>query len=97
MRGPSPRMTKEKAMPMIDADGCLLNVSVEGRDGGPALLLSNSLASAMRMGRPWTIERAARTLFAGAFRPRRAGDPRRPQHRQDPLVRPVDGRHGRAM
>ena len=30
-------------MPMIDADGCLLNVSVEGRDGGPTLMLSNSL------------------------------------------------------
>ncbi len=28
-------------MPMIDADGCLLNVSVEGRDGGPTLMLSN--------------------------------------------------------
>ena len=32
-------------MPMIDADGCLLNVSVEGRDGGPTLMLSNSLGS----------------------------------------------------
>ena len=25
-------------MPMIDADGCLLNVSVDGRDDGPMLL-----------------------------------------------------------
>jgi len=32
-----------KPMPMIDADGCLLNVSIEGRDGGPTLMLSNSL------------------------------------------------------
>jgi len=30
-------------MPMIDADGCLLNVSDEGRDGGPTRMLSNSL------------------------------------------------------
>src|SRR6187401_119028 len=52
MRGSSPRMTKEKAMPMIDADGCLLNVSVEGRDGGPTLMLSNSLGSTMQMWEP---------------------------------------------
>jgi 3-oxoadipate enol-lactonase len=31
---------------MIDAGGCLLNVSVEGRDGGPTLMLSNSLGEA---------------------------------------------------
>ena len=37
-------------MPMIDADGCLLNVSVEGRDGGPTLMLSNSLGSPCRCG-----------------------------------------------
>ena len=36
-------------MPMIDADGCLLHVSVEGRDGGPTLMLSNSLGCTMRM------------------------------------------------
>jgi len=39
-------------MPMIDADGCLLNVSVEGRDGGPTVMLSNSLGSTMQMWEP---------------------------------------------
>src|SRR6202167_3395680 len=39
-------------MPMIDADGCLLNVSVEGRDNGPTLMLSNSLGCTMRMWEP---------------------------------------------
>ena len=39
-------------MPMIDADGCLLNVSVEGRDGGATLMLSNSLGSTMAMWEP---------------------------------------------
>ena len=35
-------------MPMIDADGCLLNVSVEGRDSGPTLMLSNSLGCTLQ-------------------------------------------------
>lgn len=39
-------------MPMIDADGCLLNVAVEGRDGGPTLMLSNSLGCTMQMWEP---------------------------------------------
>ena len=39
-------------MPMIDADGCLLNVSVEGRDGGPTLMLSNSLGCNVQMWEP---------------------------------------------
>ena len=39
-------------MPMIDADGCLLNVSVEGRDGGPTLMLSNSLGCTLQMWEP---------------------------------------------
>jgi len=39
-------------MPMIDADGCLLNVSVEGRDGGPTLMLSNSLGTNLQMWEP---------------------------------------------
>ena len=40
-------------MPMIDAgDGCLLNVSVEGRDDGPTLMLSNSLGCTMQMWQP---------------------------------------------
>jgi len=39
-------------MPMIDADGCLINVSVEGRDGGPTLMLSNSLGCTLQMWEP---------------------------------------------
>lgn len=39
-------------MPMIDADGCLINVSVEGRDGGPTLVLSNSLGCTLQMWEP---------------------------------------------
>ncbi|GAB1715680.1 MAG: 3-oxoadipate enol-lactonase [Nitrobacter sp.] len=39
-------------MPMIDADGCLLNVSVEGRDGGPTLMLSHALGCTMQMWEP---------------------------------------------
>jgi 3-oxoadipate enol-lactonase len=39
-------------MPMIDADGCLLNVSVDGRDQGPTLMLSNSLGTTMAMWEP---------------------------------------------
>lgn len=39
-------------MPMIDADGCLLNVSVEGRDGGPTLMLSNALGCTLQMWEP---------------------------------------------
>jgi 3-oxoadipate enol-lactonase len=37
-------------MPMITADdGCALNVVVEGRDSGPALMLSNSLGTDLHM------------------------------------------------
>jgi len=39
-------------MPMIDADGCLLNISVEGRDGGPTVMLSNSLGTTLQMWEP---------------------------------------------
>jgi 3-oxoadipate enol-lactonase len=39
-------------MPMINADGCLLNVSVEGRPGGPTLMLSNSLGCTLQMWQP---------------------------------------------
>src|SRR5262245_56417432 len=39
-------------MPMIDADGCLLNVSVEGRSSGPTLMLSNSLGCTLQMWEP---------------------------------------------
>ncbi len=36
-------------MPMIDADGCPINVEVEGREGGPVLMLSNSLGTNLHM------------------------------------------------
>ncbi len=36
-------------MPMIDADGCPLHVEVEGRDGAPVLMLSNSLGTNLHM------------------------------------------------
>lgn len=39
-------------MPMIDADGCLLNVSVDGRDDEPTLMLSNSLGCTLEMWEP---------------------------------------------
>jgi 3-oxoadipate enol-lactonase len=52
-------------MPMINADGCLLNVSVEGRDGGPTLMLSNSLGSTMRM---WEPQMPALTPFFRVIR-----------------------------
>ncbi|OQW56172.1 MAG: 3-oxoadipate enol-lactonase [Proteobacteria bacterium SG_bin9] len=40
-------------MPMIDAgDGCLLNVSVDGRESGPTLMLSNSLGCTLHMWEP---------------------------------------------
>jgi 3-oxoadipate enol-lactonase len=39
-------------MPMIDADGCLINVSVEGRSSGPTVMLSNSLGTTMQMWEP---------------------------------------------
>src|ERR1700745_3460032 len=42
----------ENKMPMIDADGCLINVSVEGRQSGPTLMLSNSLGTTMGMWEP---------------------------------------------
>jgi 3-oxoadipate enol-lactonase len=36
-------------MPMIDADGCMINVEVEGSASAPALMLSNSLGTDLRM------------------------------------------------
>jgi 3-oxoadipate enol-lactonase len=36
-------------MPMIDADGCPINVEVAGRDGAPVLMLSNSLGTNLHM------------------------------------------------
>lgn len=57
-------------MPMIDADGCLLNVSVEGRDGGPTLMLSNSLGTTMQM---WEPQMAALTKLFRVVRYDRRG------------------------
>ena len=39
-------------MPMIDADGCPIHVAIDGRDGGPTVILSNSLGSTIRMWEP---------------------------------------------
>jgi 3-oxoadipate enol-lactonase len=55
---------------MIDADGCLLNVSVEGRDGGPTLMLSNSLGCTMQM---WEPQMAALTKLFRVVRYDRRG------------------------
>jgi 3-oxoadipate enol-lactonase len=49
-------------MPMIDADGCPLHVEVEGRDGAPVLMLSNSLGTNLHM---WDDQAAE---FAKHFR-----------------------------
>jgi len=57
-------------MPMIDADGCLLNVSVEGRDGGPTLMLSNSLGCTLEM---WEPQMAAFTKLFRVIRYDRRG------------------------
>jgi 3-oxoadipate enol-lactonase len=39
-------------MPTIDADGCPINVEVEGRSDAPALMLSNSLGTNLHMWDP---------------------------------------------
>jgi 3-oxoadipate enol-lactonase len=39
-------------MPTIDADGCPINVEVEGRDDAPVLMLSNSLGTNLHMWDP---------------------------------------------
>jgi 3-oxoadipate enol-lactonase len=39
-------------MPMVDADGCLLNVSVDDRGDRPTLMLSNSLGCTLEMWEP---------------------------------------------
>ncbi len=57
-------------MPMIDADGCLLNVSVEGRDGGPTLMLSNPLGTTLQV---WEPQMAALTRFFRVIRYDRRG------------------------
>lgn len=57
-------------MPMVDADGCRINVSVEGRDGGPTLMLSNSLGSTLQM---WEPQMAALTKLFRVIRYDRRG------------------------
>jgi 3-oxoadipate enol-lactonase len=57
-------------MPMINADGCLLNVSVEGRDGGPTLMLSNSLGCSLQL---WEPQMAALTRLFRVIRYDRRG------------------------
>ena len=49
-------------MPMIDADGCRLNVAVDGPEDAPALMLSNSLGCTLAMWEPQM------TAFTKAFR-----------------------------
>lgn len=39
-------------MPMIDADGCQINVAIDGREQGPTIVLSNSLGSTIKMWEP---------------------------------------------
>jgi 3-oxoadipate enol-lactonase len=36
-------------MPMIDADGCPINVQIDGKEGMPVLMLSNSLGTNLHM------------------------------------------------
>jgi 3-oxoadipate enol-lactonase len=55
---------------MIDADGCLLNVSVEGRESGPTIMLSNSLGTTLQM---WEPQMAALTKLFRVIRYDRRG------------------------
>ena len=36
-------------MPTIDADGCLINVELEGPENAPVLMMSNSLGTNLHM------------------------------------------------
>jgi 3-oxoadipate enol-lactonase len=42
-------MAGENRMPMIDSNGCRINVKVEGAENAPVLMLCNSLGTDMRM------------------------------------------------
>lgn len=57
-------------MPMIDTGDCLINVSVEGRDGGPTLMLSNPLGGTLAI---WDPQIAALTRFFRVIRYDRRG------------------------
>src|SRR5262245_8678738 len=89
-------------MPMINADdGCPIRVEVEGRDGAPVLMLSNSLGTNLHM---WddqipefTNGSPQRPLFDGAVWQGRPVNPRCAQNQENELVRIVDGRHGRPV
>ena len=39
-------------MPVINADGCPIHVEVEGPEGAPVLMLSNSLGTTLQMWDP---------------------------------------------
>lgn len=39
-------------MPMIDADGCPINVAIDGRESGPTIVFSNSLGTTHKMWEP---------------------------------------------
>ena len=56
------KFREKRTMPMIDADGCPIHVEVEGPDGAPALMLSNSLGTDLSM---WDPQAKA---FAEKFR-----------------------------
>src|SRR6516165_737635 len=66
--------------------------------GRPGAGLEPSIPpGALRSARSWPIQRAEGALSDGAARPRRACGHRCLGHRQNQLVRIVDGRHGRTV
>ena len=66
--------------------------------GSPGCAVRAALPpGALRPARPRPIRRAQGPLYDAAPRPRRARRARRAQSQQDQLVRPFDGRNGRAM
>ena len=70
-------------MPMINADdGCPIHVEVEGREGAPVLMLSNSLGTNLHMWDDQTPE-CAKHFRAGALRPPR---PRQIRRAERPLL-----------
>jgi 3-oxoadipate enol-lactonase len=49
---PATQIWRATPMPMIDADGCPIHVTIDGREGGPTIILSNSLGTTYRMWDP---------------------------------------------
>ena len=94
-------------MPTINADdGCPINVEIEGREGAPVLMLSNSLGTTLRMWDDQVPELAKHFRLIRYDRRGHGGSgvpkgpyfgTRRTQSQEDQLVRVVDGRHGRAV